>query len=157
LPCIVGQSVDQGCDPNSKGLKPLARITHMGMFDHYRPKPDIGCPICGASGLEWQGKDGPCALFVWEQGQAAPVDQLVPMECAISHKERAKVRLPIRFEIYAKCQCPTFLNAVGVTERGVWIRTELLTAANALAYPHESGRQFRKRQAAYGKHPGHAG
>ena len=31
----------------------------------------------GKAELLWQGKDGPCALFVWEQGQSAPVEQLV--------------------------------------------------------------------------------
>lgn len=135
----------------------LTVITRMGMFDHYRPKPDIGCSVCGVSELEWQGKDGPCALFVWEQGHAAPVDQLVSEDCAILPQKRAKVRLPRRFEIYAKCQCPTFLRAVGSTEHGVWMRTELLSPINAVAYPDESEREFRKRLAALAKHPGHAG
>ena len=97
----------------------LAKIERTGMFDHYHPKPALLCPICGASGLEWQGKDGPCALFVWEQGQAAPVDHRVDDECKISLDDRAEIRLPIRFEIYAKCRCPTFLAAVGVVADGV--------------------------------------
>jgi len=127
----------------------------MGMFDYYRPKPDIQCPVCGASGLEWQGKDGPSALFVWEQGHAGPIDHLVPDECKWKPGERAQARLPGRFEIYAKCRCPTFLEAVGVAEGGVWIRTELLGPDNAVAYPQESERQFRERLSVLGKHPGH--
>jgi hypothetical protein len=127
------------------------------MFDYYRPKPDIQCPVCGAAGLEWQGKSRPCALFVWEQGQAAPVDQLVDDECKISSEARGEVRLPVRFEIYAGCRCPTSLDAVGLTEHGVWTRTELLSPMNAVAYPHESDREFRKRLAAFAEHPGHAG
>jgi hypothetical protein len=129
----------------------------MGMFDHYRPKPEIACPVCGASGLEWQGKDGPCALFVWEQGEAAPVDQIASDDCKLPPDRRATWRLPARFEIYAQCQCPTFLAAVGVAAGGVWTRTELLTPTNAIAYPDESERQFRKRLADYAEHPGHAG
>ena len=126
------------------------------MFDHYRPKPDFSCPVCGASRLEWQGTDGPCALFIWEQGQPAPVDQLADEECKISLEARAEIRLPGRFEIHARCGCPTFLTAVGVTEHGVWTWTELLSPTNAAAYPHESEREFRKRLAAFAEHPGHA-
>jgi hypothetical protein len=126
------------------------------MFDHYRPKPSLQCPVCGVSELEWQGKDGPCALFVWEQGQSSPVEQLVPDECKMSLEDRATVRLPARFEIYAECRCPTFLDAVGFTEHGIWTRTELLSSTNAVAYAHESDREFRKRLAAVAEHPGHA-
>lgn len=99
----------------------------MGMFDYYRPKPGLSCAVCGTTNLEWQGKDGRCGLFVWEQGQPAPVDQLVDDECKILPQDRAEMRLPVRFEIYAKCECPTFLEAVGITEHGVWTRTELLS------------------------------
>ena len=132
-------------------------MTRMGMFDHYRPKPEIDCPACGASNLKWQGKDGPCALFVWEQGEPAPVEQLASDDCNLPLDRRTIWRLPTRFEIYAQCRCPTFLAAVGVTEQGVWRRTELLTPTNAVAYADESERQFRDRLAAYAKHPGHAG
>jgi len=129
----------------------------MGMFDQYRPTPDLQCPECLASGLEWQGQDGPCALFVWQQGQSDPVDQLVPDECRSPGDVRADARLPVRFEIFAECRCPTFLRAVGFTENGTWTRTELLSPANAVAYSHESEREFRRRLAACLAHPGHAG
>jgi hypothetical protein len=135
----------------------VSLIKRMGMFDYYRPMPDIGCPICGATHLEWQGKDGPCALFVWEQGQSGPVEQMASDDCKISPEKRAEWRLPVRFEIYAECQCPTSLAAVGVTEHGVWTRTELLSPTNAVAYPYESEREFKKRLSAYANHPGHAG
>src|SRR3954471_7331425 len=115
----------------------------MGMFDHHRPKPDFVCSVCRASHLEWQGKEGPCALFVWEQGKSAPVDQLVEDECKISPEDRAQRRLPARFEIYATCRCPTALGAVGLGEHGVWTRTDLLSPTNAVPYPHESEREFR--------------
>ena len=141
----MGRVIELGC------------ITRMGMFDYYRPKPDLLCPVCGLSDPEWQGKDGPCALFLWEQGQSSPVDQLVDDECKISLEDRAKVRLPVRFEIYTDCRCPTSLDAVGFSEHGVWTRTELLSPTNAVAYPDESEREFRKRMAAFAEHPGHAG
>ncbi len=128
----------------------------MGMFDTYIPKPDLPCPVCGASHLEWQSRDGPRALFVWEQGRPAPAGQRVVDESVVSPKARAEIRLPERFEIYATCACPTFLNAVGFTEDGVWTRTELLSAANAVAYHHESEREFRKRLAALAEHLGHS-
>jgi hypothetical protein len=129
----------------------------MGMFDYYNPKPQIACPVCETSNLEWQGKAGPCALFVWEQGQAAPVDQMASEDCRLPAEKRAGFRLPLRFEIYAQCACPTFLNAVGFTEHGFWTQTELLNPDNAVANPHESEREFKKRLAAYIKHPGHEG
>ncbi len=128
----------------------------MGFFDYYCPKPDVSCPVCGASGGDWQGKDGPCESFVWEQGHAAPVSQEFG-ECNSSPEERAKVRLPVRFEIYRSCRCPTFLEAVGFAEDGVWRRTELLSPTNAVPYKGDSDRQFRKRLDAYAKQPGHAG
>src|ERR1043166_5990605 len=99
----------------------------MGMFDYYRPKPDIRCSVCGATALDWQGKDGPCALFVWEQGQAAPVDQMASDDCKLPPERRAERRIPARFEFYVQCRCPTSITAVGMTEQGVWTRSELLT------------------------------
>ena len=40
----------------------------MGMFDTYKPAKGHKCPVCDEELLEWQGKDGPCALFVWSEG-----------------------------------------------------------------------------------------
>ena len=45
----------------------------MGMFDWYVPDPPLKCPVCGTLLERWQGKDGPCALLVWKQGEAVPV------------------------------------------------------------------------------------
>jgi hypothetical protein len=74
----------------------------------------------------------------------------------VSPEAREEFRLPVRFEIYATCECPTSLDAVGFTESGVWTRTELLSPTNAVAYPHESEREFQKRLAALAEHLGHA-
>ena len=94
-------------------------------------------------------------MFVWEQGQASPVGQGVDDECRIPAESMSEFRLPVRFEIYAGCRCPTFLEAVGFSERGVWSRTELMSPANAVASPDESEREFRKRVAGYAARPGH--
>lgn len=116
------------------------------MFDYFRPLPDLACPACGQAGLEWRGTDGPCALLVWAQGQAAPVDQVTPEECQTPSERRYSFRLPARFEINADCQCPTSLAAVGTTEHETWTRTELLDPLNAIAYPHENERDFQRRR-----------
>ena len=44
----------------------------MGMFDWYQPALPIACPACGHALSEWQGKDGPCDLFVWVEGKPSP-------------------------------------------------------------------------------------
>ena len=127
------------------------------MFDHYRPKPDLKCPVCGESGKGWQGKGGPNGLFVWEQGKAEAVDQRVDESSKLRPEARVEFRLPARFEIYTNCECPTPLTAVGFTEQGVWTRTELLSPSNAVASPYESESEFQQRVAALAEHPGHTG
>ena len=127
----------------------------MGMFDYFRPNPDIGCPVCGQTDLEWQGADGPCALFVWVQGQASPIDQIASDDSRISRRD--SFRLPARFEIFADCRCPTSLAAVGVTKQGVWTQTELLNPLNAVAYPYENERDFKQRLDFLAERSGHAG
>lgn len=63
----------------------------MGMLDYYQPRPDLSCPVCDASNLEWQGKDGPCALFLWEQGHAAPINQLIEENLASRQKSERSI------------------------------------------------------------------
>ncbi len=126
------------------------------MFDYFRPLPDIACPVCEQAGLEWHGTDGPCALLVWVQGQAAPVDQMAPEECRVSPERRESFRLPARFEINTDCRCPTALAAVGVTEHGTWTKTELLNPLNAVAYPHENERDFQRRRQSLAERTRHA-
>ena len=47
----------------------------MGMFDWYKPRGELGCPVCAAPLREWQGKDADCLLFVWQEGRKHPSDQ----------------------------------------------------------------------------------
>ncbi len=49
----------------------------MEMFDYYQPTEKIKCPKCGYQLKEWQGKDGHCALLVWQQNNKQAVDQKV--------------------------------------------------------------------------------
>jgi hypothetical protein len=100
----------------------------MGMFDYYEPVPTVRCSRCGWAILEWQGKDGSNALFLWRQGHAGPVRQVVDEECRISAEKMAEHRLPSEFHIspaQVNCRfCPQY--AVGRTENGVWSITEII-------------------------------
>ena len=90
----------------------------MGMFDRYEPRPGLSCPSCGWAVSEWQGQSGPCCLFEWVQGHAAPMNERVEEGSAPS-------RLPDHFEIYAWCvPCDHWVDALGFCEAGVWTRTE---------------------------------
>jgi hypothetical protein len=95
----------------------------MGMFDLYKPAPAIGCPACGAPLRKWQGKDGPCALFVWAQGGVAPVDQPIDEDLRFPAEERATFRLPDTFRISASCPCGPRVEAEGRCEGGTWTHT----------------------------------
>lgn len=75
------------------------------MFDWYRPKGGLKCPVCEHELVVWQGKDGPRGLFVWEQGRSWPVGQEVDEECRIPESARERFRLPSRFTIYSY-DCP---------------------------------------------------
>jgi hypothetical protein len=98
----------------------------MGMFDWYRPTGVASCPACGEVLGDWQGTDGPCGLFVWEQGEMAPVDQLVDEEVRLEEADRRKCRLPGVFRLYAYCRCGRRVDAEGGCDRGVWTSTRLM-------------------------------
>ncbi len=40
----------------------------MGMYDDFIPDPPLRCPVDEAELDGWQGKDGPCALTTYRQG-----------------------------------------------------------------------------------------
>ena len=78
----------------------------MSLFDWYRPQGQLRCPIDGHPLKEWQGKDGPCSLFVWQEGGKHPVDQLIDDEEVRSHPaEWNRFVLPPVFQIYSY-DCP---------------------------------------------------
>ena len=100
----------------------------MGMFDWYAPAAALRCPVCDHALQTWQGKDGPCALFVWHEGKSAPVEQRMDDESELSLVERQEMRLPVAFTIYSY-DCPTHqpIDATCSTIDGVWLRTEGLS------------------------------
>ncbi len=98
----------------------------MSMFDTYQPRNPLRCPACGLALEEWQGKDGPCALFLWVEGLEAPQAQELDDDIALPPEERGRVRLPPVFTIYS-FDCPSHspIEAVGSCAAGVWSATAL--------------------------------
>lgn len=77
----------------------------MSMFDLYEPSGELCCPVDGQPLLNWQGKDGSCALFVWRQGSPHPVAQMVDEEIRLATEEWQNWTLPHEFTI--QCfDCP---------------------------------------------------
>ena len=115
----------------------------MGMFDEYTPVPAIDCPRCGKKLSGWQGKDGPCRLLHWKQGQAnATTDsdnKFAPAEVLEA------ARLPSEFSIYTQCaSCGKPVDATGFVEDGVWIGLtpeRTVWATPERVFPDEAGRR----------------
>lgn len=96
----------------------------MSMFDWYRPKPERSCRVCGRVLRDWQGKDGPCALFLWEQGVRSPVDHPIDDDLKLPPDQLATWRLPSRFRIRARCKCGARVDAEGVCRDETWMETQ---------------------------------
>ena len=96
----------------------------MGMFDRYRPDPPLYCPRCSTELSGWQGKDGPCALFLWQQGEKNPVDQSVGDDIKIDPVARSQFTLPETFEIHTSCsQCEKLVKAHCQGDNYVWTQS----------------------------------
>lgn len=120
----------------------------MGMFDWYEPVPEIRCPVCERALREWQGKDGPCALFVWRQGCTEPVAHRVDDDAKLPAEAIVAQRLPPQFEIYSDdCECPFLVEAVGTTSGGVWTTTIVVSIENATQKRHERRADWKARRA----------
>lgn len=98
----------------------------MGLYDWYRPKAPLACPSCGQPLTEWQGKEAACALLVWEEGSAAPIDQRVDEDVRLEAWELHRFRLPAAFAIYS-FDCPAHQPLVADCScaDGVWTVTRL--------------------------------
>lgn len=106
----------------------------MGMFDEYVPRPALRCPRCDAALRDFQGKDGPCAIFIWSQGVAAPVGQSVDADCMLPSEQAARFRLPPRFEIYTQCHgCGLWVSVTGFCDHGTWTRCTFGRHVDAVA------------------------
>lgn len=98
----------------------------VSLFDSYRPKGAFSCPTCGTELLSWQGKDGPCALFVWQEGIKHPVDQLADEEVQTPPDDRYRYILPNKFVIYSHdCSAHNPIEAIGETVGDTWTTTRL--------------------------------
>jgi hypothetical protein len=97
----------------------------MGLFDTYEPATTPRCDACGESMSRCQGKDGPCALETWREGEAR-------MSATLRIDEPLEVLdplgLPMRFTF--SCYCPNDhrQDYVGECVDGVWSRTVRATA-----------------------------
>jgi hypothetical protein len=119
----------------------------MGMFDWYEPQPGLACPVCGRALVEWQGKDGPCALLVWRQGAAEAVEQRVPEESRVAPERLKTWRLPEDFHIYSHaCGCPYPVDATCRAQGGIWTETSVSTASTAWRYRNESKAEWAARK-----------
>jgi len=97
----------------------------MAMFDWYKPAPSLTCPNCGSMLREWQGKDGPNGLFVWEQGRTSPIDQPIDDDARLPPEKLATWRLPSSFRIHAHCDCGKRVEAEGTCRNGTWVLTRV--------------------------------
>lgn len=124
----------------------------MGMFDYYLPESEFRCRDCGAKLDEWQGKDGPCLLFVWKQGERHPVDQTVDEELKAPPAERMSFVLPDRFEIYTSCaQCDEWAVLSCRCEDSVWNCTASNIELDDSMRSTESICEYRERLKKYGR------
>jgi hypothetical protein len=99
----------------------------MGMFDLYEPSNELRCPVDGRLLINWHGKEGPCALFVWRQGSPHPVAQMVDEEIRLGPVEWQNWSLLSEFTI--QCfDCPDHqpVLAFCTAPQGVWMTTILL-------------------------------
>ena len=110
----------------------------MGMFDWYKPEPLLSCPTCNATLREWQGKDGPCGLFVWQQGRLSPIDQEASDDVKLDRESIGRKRLPKQFQIYSY-DCPNHapIRANCETKDGVWTETEIEAVGTEARHKNE--------------------
>ena len=112
----------------------------------------MACPVCSKGLSGWQGKDGPCGLFVWQEGVAAPIDQSVSDDVRLEPAALAQVRLPASFTIYVYCCSSTYpVEAACLAPDGLWGVTELVTVANASQRKEETRAAFKARLKWLGK------
>ncbi len=103
------------------------------MFDVYVPDPPVACIWCGGPVREWQGKDGPCGLYVWAQGRASPVDERGDPEYLIPPESLARQRLPDEFRFYGWCEGGHCTWVIGRTDQaGVWVECDLSMSLEAV-------------------------
>jgi len=124
----------------------------MGMFDSYIADPPLACPACGEQLDGWQGKDGPCLLFHWQQGHRFPVATDWPGRDIQDQDTEGCLKssdlLPSQFLIYTDgCSCDRIIRAFGKCVASVWTEADLETHLTASPETTESDHEFQKRVA----------
>lgn len=113
----------------------IGRTENMGLSDYFEPFPSIQCPHCGGGMEGWRGKHwGDCRLFVWRQGEIAPIGQKIDLDIRLDNAALASRRLeraliPISGAECARCgaQWRDCQFAVSADARsGTWIRTAIV-------------------------------
>jgi hypothetical protein len=110
----------------------------MGMWDYYRPKEVIQCPLCKGKISGWQGKDGRlCNLFLYVEEYKHPfiihwtefpnIDNVD----FLNAPQDTQLELPNEFYIYGDCShCGGIWTAKCYKENEVWSKTILITEHN---------------------------
>ena len=100
----------------------------MPLHDYYVPSQPVSCPVCRTSLREWQGYDGPCGLFVFQEGVSSAVDHRVDDHCRLAETNLASLLLPEEFLVSSHdcgCPFPTVLRCLST--EGIWRSTMLYT------------------------------
>ena len=96
------------------------------MHDYYNPIPELIDPNTNEVLEDWQGKDGPCALFIWEQNKINPIDQFGDEDIKLSKDELNNFYLPKKFIIYTTNSKGDFLFANCECKNKIWKKTKLI-------------------------------
>jgi len=93
----------------------------MSFFDYFEPVPKRRCRECFASLSDWQGNEEEGVFFLWRQGVAAPIDQVMASEDKCSLENRERSRLPECFTFSTSCEtCGKWHNIEGLCIDGIW-------------------------------------
>jgi hypothetical protein len=92
----------------------------MGLFDTYELRTAPGCDECGEAMSSCQGKDGPCVLATFREGEAR-LSLALRVDEAIGSLD--PLGLPMRFRFSCYCVNGHSQDYVGECIDGVWTRT----------------------------------
>lgn len=90
----------------------------MGMFDYYKTK--ITCPVCGSDEL-WQGKSGPCGLYLYEQGNSKVIRKEEDNHIEEWFKPPPGILPQSGWYIHNYCSCGNDTSAELVVINDIWV------------------------------------
>lgn len=101
----------------------------MGLFDTYIPRPPVNCPLCGEEIPDFQGKDGPCGLLTFTQGEEIPFDEFFEEGLWRDYLPRESEEKPDDFELHTFDSNRHWIEARGVVKDGKWVEVIDLKAS----------------------------